>query len=177
MHEHSFRLWLFTLSNAGLFSIRLWALVTFKWSSVEVFVEDNGYLNCIYEPLRVHFLQHVTQIDRKLFTYMYMSVYIRLICFSKRSGQLSVLFYGYFLNTTNQTVCIDPEYCIHFHRIPDSKVPGAKMGPIWGREDPNRPHGDPMNFAIWDMAVKRDWMTLYYDISYWINVICIYDGE
>ena len=33
--------------------------------------------------------------------------------------------------------------------IPDSKVHGANIGPIWGREDPGGPHVGPMNFAIW----------------------------
>ena len=37
------------------------------------------------------------------------------------------------------------------HRIPDSKVYGANMGPIWGRQDPGGPHVGPMNFAIRDM--------------------------
>ena len=32
---------------------------------------------------------------------------------------------------------------------PYSKVPGANMGPIFGRQDPDGPHVDPMNFAIW----------------------------
>ena len=37
-----------------------------------------------------------------------------------------------------------------FLRIfPDSKVHGANMGPIWGRQDPGGPHVGPMNFAIW----------------------------
>ena len=31
----------------------------------------------------------------------------------------------------------------------DSKVHGANMGPIWGRQDPGGSHVDPMNFAIW----------------------------
>ena len=31
---------------------------------------------------------------------------------------------------------------------PDSKVHGANMGPIWGRQDPGGPHVGPMNFAI-----------------------------
>ena len=35
--------------------------------------------------------------------------------------------------------------------IPDSKVQGANMGPIWVRQDPGGPHVGPMNFAIWDM--------------------------
>ena len=35
------------------------------------------------------------------------------------------------------------------HCIPDSKVRGTNMGPIWGRQDPDGPHVGPMNFAIW----------------------------
>ena len=34
-------------------------------------------------------------------------------------------------------------------RVPDSKVHGANMGPIWGRQDPGGPHVGPMNLAIW----------------------------
>ena len=33
--------------------------------------------------------------------------------------------------------------------ILDSKVHGANMGPIWGRQEPGEPHVGPMNFAIW----------------------------
>ena len=32
---------------------------------------------------------------------------------------------------------------------PDSKVHGANMGPILGRQDPGGPHVGPMNFVIW----------------------------
>ena len=38
-----------------------------------------------------------------------------------------------------------------FRLVPDSKVRGANMGPIWGRQDPGGPHVGPMNFAIWDI--------------------------
>ena len=31
---------------------------------------------------------------------------------------------------------------------PDSKVHGANMGPIWGRQDPGEPQVGLMNFAI-----------------------------
>ena len=34
-------------------------------------------------------------------------------------------------------------------KYPDSKVHGANMGPIWGRQNPGGPHVGPMNFAIW----------------------------
>ena len=38
--------------------------------------------------------------------------------------------------------------------FPDSKVRGANMGPIWGRQDPGGPQVGPMNFAIWDYYYK-----------------------
>ena len=41
--------------------------------------------------------------------------------------------------------------------IPDNKVHGANMGPIWGRQDPGGPQVGPMNFAIWDVMVKSKW--------------------
>ena len=34
----------------------------------------------------------------------------------------------------------------------DSKVLGANIGPIWGRQDPGGPHVGRMNFAIWDCS-------------------------
>ena len=35
---------------------------------------------------------------------------------------------------------------------PDSKVHGANMGPIWGRQDPGGPHVGHMNLDIWDTS-------------------------
>ena len=35
--------------------------------------------------------------------------------------------------------------------MPDSKVHGANMGPIWGRQDPGGPHVGPINLDIWDV--------------------------
>ena len=35
----------------------------------------------------------------------------------------------------------------------DSKVHGANMGLIWGRQDQGGPHAGPMNFVIW-VALK-----------------------
>ena len=46
-----------------------------------------------------------------------------------------------------------PQIALHWLlciTIPDSKVHGTNMGPIWGRQDPGGPHVGPMNFAIWD---------------------------
>ena len=41
------------------------------------------------------------------------------------------------------------DFCFSVHGLPDSKVHGANMGPIWGRQDPGGPHVGPMNLAIW----------------------------
>ena len=39
--------------------------------------------------------------------------------------------------------------------IPDSKVHGANMGPIWGRQDPDGPHVGPINLVIWDVTLLK----------------------
>ena len=52
--------------------------------------------------------------------------------------------YGFEQNVLKYT----SEYPIN-NKFPDSKVHGANMGPIWGRQDPGGPHVDPMNLAIW----------------------------
>ena len=44
-----------------------------------------------------------------------------------------------------------------YSTIPDSKVHGANVGPIWGRQDPGGPHVGPMNLALWDILI----MTYY----------------
>ena len=36
----------------------------------------------------------------------------------------------------------------------DCKVHGARMGPIWGRQDPGGPHAGPMNLAISEFVRK-----------------------
>ena len=38
------------------------------------------------------------------------------------------------------------KYATHIYT--DSKVHGANMGPIWGRQDPDGPNVGPMNFVI-----------------------------
>ena len=73
-------------------------------------------------------------------------------------------------------------------RVPDSKVHGANMGPIWGRQDPGGPHVDPMNFALWGVrlcivyeydvmlsqSVKKD--SILYPIIYklWGCILSLY---
>ena len=44
---------------------------------------------------------------------------------------------------------------------PDSKVHGAHMGPIWGRQDPDGPHVGPMNFAILGKDRYCTWQQFY----------------
>ena len=39
---------------------------------------------------------------------------------------------------------------------PDSKLHGANMGPIWGRQDPGGSHVGSMNFAIW-VVIQLAW--------------------
>ena len=38
--------------------------------------------------------------------------------------------------------------------IPNIKIHGANMGPIWGREDPGGPHVGPMDLAIWVWLIQ-----------------------
>ena len=66
----------------------------------------------------------------------------------------SVLFlyrnYQYLVIMSSSSSRLSMSTCIHKTGIPDSKVHGANMGPIWGRQDPRGPHVGPMNLAMWD---------------------------
>ena len=60
--------------------------------------------------------------------------------------------------------------------IADSKVHGANRGPIWGRQDPCRPHVGPKNFAIRDGTIWQwlsislhTWPSTYYETLCWHN--------
>ena len=53
------------------------------------------------------------------------------------------------LNKNHIFQCMGKISCVQLERYPDSKVHGASMGPIWGRQDPGGPHVGPMYFAIW----------------------------
>ena len=50
---------------------------------------------------------------------------------------------------TDMTV-IGPQNICNY---PDSKVHGANMGPIWGRQDPGGPYVGPINFVVWVPSV------------------------
>ena len=72
------------------------------------------------------------------------------------------------------------EWCVFWFKHvvtnlhPDSKVHGANMGPIWGRQNPGGPHVGPMNFAIW-VVYRTDSNTCLLEIdgstSYFANSI------
>ena len=46
------------------------------------------------------------------------------------------------------------------HSVPDNKIHGANMGPIWGRQDRGGPHVGPVNLAIWGALKKTS--TVYF---------------
>ena len=63
------------------------------------------------------------------------STHLRIIWYSRR------IFTMHFTNGLHVAVGgVTP--------IPDSKVHGANMGPIWGRQGPDGPHVGPMKFVI-----------------------------
>ena len=68
-------------------------------------------------------------------------------------------------NTKGQN-CSDNELT---QNTPDSKVHGANMGPIRGRQDPGGPHVGPMNFAIWDpyLAITGKLWVVFYEL-FWV---------
>ena len=45
------------------------------------------------------------------------------------------------------------QYTISIRKNPDSKVRGANVGPIWGRQDPGGPHVGHMDFAMWELQL------------------------
>ena len=55
--------------------------------------------------------------------------------------------------------------------LPDGKINGANMGPIWGRQDPGGPHVGPMNFAIWVGVATDFWYGYMCDNPIWNNIL------
>ena len=62
-----------------------------------------------------------------------------------------------------------PVLILQIQNHPNSKVHGANMGPVWGRQDPGGPHVGSMNFAVWAISWEtcNVWMgtTLYQNIN------------
>ena len=59
--------------------------------------------------------------------------------------------------------------CMSF---PDSKVHGANMGPILGRQAPGGPHVGPMNFVIWVVYALKQYDNTKDNI--WLNGIFLW---
>ena len=51
-------------------------------------------------------------------------------------------------------ICVVNVAGLYKNTVPESKMHGANMGPIWGRQDPGGPHVGPLNFAIWGIALR-----------------------
>ena len=59
----------------------------------------------------------------------------------------------------------------------DSKVHGASMGPIWGRQDPGGPHVGPMNFVIWEyVCVYLVHVPWYLQPAWWHSMFSAQKG-
>ena len=63
-----------------------------------------------------------------------------------------------FMHCWDQVMCfVGMWYLFSIHwNNPDSKVHGAKMGPIWGQQDPGGSHVGPINYAIWEKCHHFD---------------------
>ena len=56
--------------------------------------------------------------------------------------------------------------------MPNSKVHGVNMGPIWGRQDPGGPHVGPMNPAIWDALLVFHLMKIEILMKLYQSYLC-----
>ena len=61
---------------------------------------------------------------------------------------------GLKISSTTTTMCTLAETTRHLRYYLYSKVYGANMGPIWGRQDPGGPHVGPIIFAIWVWIIE-----------------------
>ena len=61
-----------------------------------------------------------------------------------------------------------------YQNVPDSKVHGSSMGPIWGRQDPGGPNVGPMNFAIWSVIWIDGWHQYYKQHDFRIELLTHY---
>ena len=63
----------------------------------------------------------------------------------------------------------------YFFIVPDSKVHGAKIEPIWGRQEPGGPHFGPMNLAIrgpCEHGHSASWLFLMWHENFWFSLCC-----
>ena len=69
-------------------------------------------------------------------------------------SQNSQSLVDYILRTSNDDpararLLVSYHVTLKRHNIPDSKVHGANVEPIWGRQDPGGSHVGPMNLDLW----------------------------
>ena len=67
---------------------------------------------------------------------------------------------GGFTNRSVDTIGLN-----YKHENPYSKIHGANMGPIWGRQDPGGSHVGPMNSAIWECPQRSGEPAQYIKMS------------
>ena len=54
--------------------------------------------------------------------------------------------------------------------LPDGKVHGANVRPIWGRQDPGGPHVGPMSLTIWaEELIQSDCVTIMLHYTYMLS--------
>ena len=78
-------------------------------------------------------------------------------CYVSRSVKLPCIFPGAPLTSNGAPGNIQSNIgrlCVSVQNIPESKVDGANMGPIWGRQDPGGPHDGRMNFVWYDIHLS-----------------------
>ena len=94
--------------------------------------------------LETHFSVSLMTTQKFHSMYMYLKV-LAAKCWPFCSG----------INLTNLLMLWNHPFFYKTLNCPDSKVHGANMGPIWGRQDPGGPHVGPVNFAIWVCTSSR----------------------
>ena len=70
------------------------------------------------------------------------------ITISRHRNPSSLLVHTQWISGTSITMVF--RHQTHYGNITDSKVHGANMGPIWGRQDPGGPHVGPKRLVDWD---------------------------
>ena len=66
------------------------------------------------------------------------------------------------------SLCLTSSWC----NYPGSKLRGANMGPIWGRQNPGGPHVGPMNLAIW-LKMHQGTQQPYHFLTWRILTSCV----
>ena len=82
-------------------------------------------------------------------------VWYNLCIYIERTIKLFWHFYSFGHRSKSTCIMAHFQHCALDHPL-GSKVHGANMRPIWGRQDPGGPHIGPMNLAIWAVQPKHE---------------------